>query len=120
MIQSNINAAISSVGAQVTSLNVANRLRTQTCAGCHQYSNNDHGLGGKAIWPDKTNGDATHPKMQFTQESEKTADLQPAIVGGGKRYAISLTVECLLDFREVFMKKALGLTPTSANHCPAQ
>ena len=122
VIQSNINAAISSVGvgAQVTSLNVANRLRTQTCAGCHQYSNNDHELGGKAIWPDKTNGDATHPKMQFTQESEKTADLQPAIVGGGKRYAISLTVECLLDFREVFMKKALGLTPTSANHCPAQ
>ncbi len=28
--------------------------------------------------------------------------------GSGKRYAISLTVECLLDFREVFMKKALG------------
>jgi hypothetical protein len=27
----------------------------------------------------------------------------------------------LLDFREVFMKKALGITPaSSANHCPPQ
>jgi hypothetical protein len=27
----------------------------------------------------------------------------------------------LLDFREVFMKKALGITPaSSANHCPSQ
>jgi hypothetical protein len=102
-------------------LNVVNRIRTQTCAGCHQFSNNDHGLGGKAIWPNKSAGDSTHPAMPFTQQSEKTSDLQPAIVGGGKRYAISLTVDCLLDFREVFMKKALGITPaTSANHCPTQ
>jgi hypothetical protein len=120
VIQSNIKSAIGRVGANVTTLNVANRLRTQTCAGCHQYSDNDHGLGGKAIWPNKRVGDANHPAMPFTQESEKIADLQPAIVGSGKRYAISLTVECLLDFREVFMKKALGLTPTSANNCPTQ
>jgi hypothetical protein len=120
VIQSDIKSAISTVGAHVTTLNVANRLRTQTCAGCHEYSNNDHGLGGKAIWPNKSVGDATHPPMRFTQESEKTADLQPAVVGGGKRYAISSTVECLLDFREAFMKKALGLTLASANHCPTQ
>jgi hypothetical protein len=120
VIAANIRAAISLVGSSATSLNVANRLRTQTCAGCHEYSNNDHGLGGKAIWPDKTNGDATHPKMPFTQQSERTADLQPAITGTGKRYAISTTVECLLDFREVFMKKALGLSATSSNHCPTQ
>jgi len=102
-------------------LNVVSRLRTQTCAGCHHYSDNDHGLGGKAIWPNKSVGDASHPAMAFTQESERNVDLQPAIVGNGKRYAISLTTECLLDFREVFMKTALGLTPaTSANHCPTQ
>jgi hypothetical protein len=35
-------------------LNVVSRLRTQTCAGCHHYSDNDHGLGGKAIWPNKS------------------------------------------------------------------
>ena len=34
-----------------------------------------------------------HPAMAFTQETGRTADLQPAIVGDGKRYAISLTTE---------------------------
>jgi hypothetical protein len=121
IIQSNIAASLTLLHSPLTALNVVNRLRTQTCAGCHEFSNDDHQLGGKAIWPNKTDGDATHPKMRFTQASEKASDLQPAIVGGGKRYAISLTVECLLDFREVFMKKALGLTPaSSADHCPKQ
>jgi hypothetical protein len=121
VIQSNIAASLALLHSPLSTLNVANRVRTQTCAGCHQFSNNDHQLGGKAFWPNKTAGDATHPAMPFTQESEKTSDLQSAIVGGGKRYAISLTVECLLDFREVFMKKALGITPpSSANHCPTQ
>jgi hypothetical protein len=121
VIQANIAASLSLLQSPLTTLNLVSRLRTQTCAGCHHYSDNDHGLGGKAIWPNKSAGDASHPAMVFTQESERTADLQPAIVGNGKRYAISLTTECLLDFREVFMKKALGLTPTtSANHCPTQ
>jgi hypothetical protein len=122
LIQANIAASLSLLHSPLTTLNVVSRLRTQTCSGCHQFSNNDHGLGGKAIWPDKSKGDSTHPAMPFTQQSEKTADLQPAIVGGGKRYAISLTVECLLDFREAFMKKGLGITPaaSSANHCPMQ
>ena len=121
VIQSNIKASLTLLQSPLTTLNVANRLRTQTCAGCHEFSNNDNQLGGKAIWPNKTKGDATHPAMPFTQESEKTSDLQSAIVGGGKRYAISLTVECLLDFREVFMKKALGITPASStDHCPMQ
>jgi hypothetical protein len=121
IIQANIATSLSLLHSPLSTLNVVNRIRTQTCAGCHQFSNNDHGLGGKAIWPNKSAGDSTHPAMPFTQQSEKTSDLQPAIVGGGKRYAISLTVDCLLDFREVFMKKALGITPaTSANHCPTQ
>jgi hypothetical protein len=121
IIQANIAASLSLLHSPLSTLNVVSRLRTQTCAGCHQFSNNDHGLGGKAIWPNKSTGDATHPTMPFTQESEKDSDLQPAIVGGGKRYAISLTVECLLDFREVFMKKAIGIAPaTSTNHCPTQ
>ena len=121
LIQTNIAGSLSLLHSPLTTLNVVSRLRTQTCAGCHEFSNGDHGLGGKAFWPDKSTGDSTHPSMHFTQQSERTADLQPAIVGGGKRYAISLTVECLLDFREAFMKKGLGITPaTSANHCPTQ
>jgi hypothetical protein len=47
--------------------------------------------------------------MDFTQESEKDGDLQPAIVGPNKRYATSLTVEKFLEFREKFMKQQLDL-----------
>ena len=48
--------------------------------------------------PNKADGDSTHPKMDFTQESERDDDLQPAIVGTGKRYAISSAVEGFLVF----------------------
>jgi hypothetical protein len=121
VIRSNIEQTLKLLGSALTSLNVVRRIRTQTCAGCHQYSNNDHDLGGKAIWPDKSKGNATHPKMPFTHVSEREDELRPAIVGDGKRYAISSTLECLLDFREAFMNKALGLSSaTSANNCPSK
>jgi hypothetical protein len=59
-----------------------------------------------------------HPPMQFTQVSE--AILAPAAGDGDGhwKYAISSTVEGMLDFREKFMKVALGLPATSANNCP--
>jgi hypothetical protein len=120
LLKSNIEAILKALGSKLTSLNVVRRIRTQTCAGCHEYSNNDHGLGGKAIWPNKNEGDKAHPTMHFTQVSEQTKDLQPAIIGNGQRYAISSTVECLLDFREVVMKQALGFHASSANHCPTE
>ncbi len=105
-LSASVQATLTLAGSPLTPLNVVSRLRTQTCAGCHHYSDGDHGLGGRAFWPNKQSiGDPTHPAMPFTQESERTADLQPAIVGAGKRYAISATVECLLDFREAFMKR---------------
>jgi hypothetical protein len=130
--------AIALPGSSLTPLNVIDRIRTQTCAGCHQFSDSSVdsiGLGGKAVWPNKRAGDLTgptdktnHPKMPFTQESERDTDLREAISTSnngqkGKRYAISTTVECLVDFRETFMKKALGLTdppgsPAPVNHCP--
>jgi hypothetical protein len=135
-IQNALNLALP--GSNLTPLNVIDRIRTQTCAGCHQFSDNSVdkiGLGGKAVWPNKRAGDLTdptdktnHPKMPFTQESEKDIDLREAISASnngqkGKRYAISMTVECLLDAREAFMKKGLGLSdppgsPPPVNHCP--
>jgi hypothetical protein len=111
----------------LTPLNVIDRIRTQTCAGCHQFSDGSVdkiGLGGKAVWPNKRAGDTNHPIMPFTQESEKDVDLREAVSVSnngkkGKRYAISMTVECLLDAREAFMKKALGLPdPSPVNNCP--
>jgi hypothetical protein len=96
--------------------NIVNLMRTQTCSGCHHYSGNPGDspaadLGGGAV--DRAAGDSTHPKMDFTQESERDDDLQPAIVGSGKRYAISNAVDAFLMFREAFMKKALGPALTS-------
>jgi hypothetical protein len=124
-IQSALNLALP--GSNLTPLNVIDRIRTQTCAGCHQFSDGSVdkiGLGGKAVWPNKRAGDTNHPIMPFTQESEKDVDLREAVSVSnngkkGKRYAISMTVECLLDAREAFMKKALGLPdPSPVNNCP--
>jgi hypothetical protein len=129
--------------AAITPGNIVDRLRTQTCAGCHQFSDtklgpvgfdDKDGLGGGAHWPTKACGDYApscslpafvitdksklHPPMQFTQVSE--AVLTPAIGDGDGhwRYAISSTVECMLDFREKFMKGSVGLPATSPNNCP--
>jgi hypothetical protein len=111
-----IQNALKRAGSNLTPTNIVNRVRTQTCAGCHHYSGNakdpqvgPDDLGGGAVWPDKNKGDTEHPSMDFTQVSERDDDLQRAIVGNGNRYANSSAVEVFLVFREAFMKKALGL-----------
>jgi hypothetical protein len=108
-LSASIQDALNASGSSLNPTNIVNRIRTQTCAGCHHYSGNPNDgaaadLGGGAVWPDKAD-----PKMDFTQESERDDDLQAAIVGTGKRYAISSAVDAFLLFRESFMKKALGL-----------
>lgn len=112
-LSASIQDALTAAGSKLTPTNIVNRIRTQTCAGCHHYSGNPYAgpddLGGGAVWPDKADGDAEHPGMEITQVSERDDDLRPAIVGNGKRYAISSAVEAFLVFREAFMKKALGL-----------
>jgi hypothetical protein len=113
-----IQNALDAVGSKLTPTDVVNRIRTQTCAGCHHFSANaeggignpkDEDLGGGALWPTKALGDAHHRNMDFTHVSEREDDWQPAIVGHGMRYGISRAAECFLVFREEFMKKALGL-----------
>lgn len=128
----------------ITPMRVIDRIRTQACAGCHQFSDTKKlnfgfdsvGLGGGAIWPTKACGDyepscdlppnifllsdpkKLHPPMQFTQISELI--LTPSVADNGKgwRYAISSTVECMLDYREKFMGNALGLSLTISSNCP--
>jgi hypothetical protein len=117
VLSATIQDALNAAGSDLTPTNVVNRIRTQTCAGCHHYSGNPYDgpgadLGGGAVWPDKAaqvNEDPEHPAMDFTHVSERDRDLQPAVVGRGKRYAISRAVEVFLVYREAFMKKALGL-----------
>jgi hypothetical protein len=110
VLSKSIQNALTATGSNLTPTNIVNRIRTQTCAGCHHYSGNPHAgpddLGGGAVWPNKAGGD---PNMDFTHVSERDGDLRQAIVGNGKRYAISSAAEAFLVFREAFMKKALGL-----------
>jgi hypothetical protein len=123
LVKKTIDDSLTAHGSPIASINAVARIKTQTCAGCHHFSdpglatNVNTDLGGGAIWPAKAKGDAAgttthgifHPAMDFTQESEKDGDLQPAIVGPNKRYATSLTVEKFLEFREKFMKQQLDL-----------
>jgi hypothetical protein len=114
VLSASIQDALGRAGSMLTPTNVVNRIRTQTCAGCHHYSGKPSDgpaadLGGGAIWPDKAPGDGDHPPMDFTHVSERDDDLRPAIVGAGKRYAISSAADTFLVFREAFMKQALGL-----------
>lgn len=131
-VAANIQQGLTLNDSSLTPLNLVSRIKTQTCAGCHHWSDPGTGvvggsnvntdLGGGAIWPAKAAGDVghpthglTHPPMDFTQESERDADLQPAIVGTQKRYATSLTVEKFLEFRQAFMQEALGLNDSQAD-----
>ncbi|HEX7921796.1 MAG TPA: hypothetical protein VF583_12645 [Bradyrhizobium sp.] len=152
VLSTNIQADLDDAGVtpsmSVTPINLVDRIRSQTCAGCHQFSDTKKGnfgfdtvgLGGGAVWPTKACGDfepsctipqdpkhpadaflltdpkKLHPPMQFTQVSE--AILVPSADGKSWRYAISSTVECMLDYREKVMEQALKLPVNTASHCP--
>ena len=125
-LQSFVQGVLTANGATISTLQAIKRIRTQTCAGCHVYSNDDD-LGGGAIWPNKTTGDANHNGMQFTQESEMLVDQKQAAGDpNGKRWGISSAVECFLDNRELIMRTALqlpippGLLTVPSANCPSQ
>jgi hypothetical protein len=114
VLSASIQDALTAGGWNLTPTDVVNRIRTQTCAGCHHYSGNrkdggEEDLGGGAFWPNKAAKNAKPRMMDFTHVSERDDDLLQAIVGNGKRYAISSAAEAFLMFREAFMKQALGL-----------
>jgi hypothetical protein len=67
--------ALGSLGSDVTPEQVVARARTQTCAGCHQLSNNAE-LGGGLFWP---------PSLGFVHVSE----VAPETVDGSVRYRLS-------------------------------
>lgn len=63
------------LGSDVTPEQLVERARTQTCAGCHQLSNNRE-LGDGLFWP---------PSLGFVHVSE----VEPETVDGAERYRIS-------------------------------
>jgi hypothetical protein len=112
VLSKSIQDALTAAGSDLTPTNIVNRIRTQTCAGCHHYSGHPpcltdeldcypDDLGRGAVWPPRK------ANMDFTHVSERDVDLQH--LGSGDRYAISSAAETFLAFREEFMKRALGL-----------
>jgi len=93
----NIKAAILKANpkSKLTAENILSRATSQSCAGCHELTQNDQQLGGGLTWP-QSNG--------FTQIDERST-LSPALTG------------TFLPFRagvlEDFIDKELGCTPGS-------
>lgn len=69
-IRGQIAAKIASVGAPLTVDDILERATTQTCAGCHQASNNQS-LGGGLAWPSS---------LGFVHIDEES-NLSPALTG---------------------------------------
>jgi hypothetical protein len=111
VLSKSIQDALTAVGSDLTPANIVNRIRTQTCAGCHHYSGDACGSNERDCYPDDLGGGLVWPpkNMDLTHVSERKVDLRPAIVGQGDRYAISSVAEKFLEFREEFMKRALDL-----------
>jgi hypothetical protein len=69
-IRSDIQAKLTALGSTLTPTNVLERATTQTCAGCHQVSNNA-ALGGGRTWPSS---------LGFVHVDE-SGQLSPALTG---------------------------------------
>jgi hypothetical protein len=74
-LRNQLYRALGALGSDVTPEQVVARARTQTCAGCHQLSNNE-ALGSGLSWP---------PSLGFVHVSE----VAPETVNGVVRYRIS-------------------------------
>jgi hypothetical protein len=92
-----IQQAITAQASPLTVDNVVRRIRTQTCAGCHQYSNGDNGIGGGATWPSS---------LGFTHESERDSDVEAG--PNGPRFKISPALAGFLQFRAQVIAKFLA------------
>jgi hypothetical protein len=90
--------ALGTQGCDITPEQLIARARTQTCAGCHQMSNNED-LGGGLVWP---------PSLGFVHVSEE----QPETVAGLVRYRISpLLTSSFLPTRAKIMVDYLNDRP---------
>jgi len=90
--------ALGTLGSDVTPEQLLARVRTQTCAGCHQLSNGED-LGGGLFWP---------PSLGFVHVSEEA----PETVDGVVRYRISpLLISSFLPVRERVMIDFLKENP---------
>jgi hypothetical protein len=88
VIGDNVNGALAEAKSSLNTNNIIHRIRTQTCAGCHHYSNRDAELGvacpkgwppeysreycsgDDAIWPTTLGGSKNSPGFTHVAENE--------------------------------------------------
>lgn len=73
-----VDAALTQLGSTLTSDQIMARAQAQSCAGCHDLSNNAD-LGGGLTWP---------PSRRFVHTDERTTEVGP----DGARFPISVAV----------------------------
>jgi hypothetical protein len=101
-----------STGTRLTPADIAVRIETQTCAGCHHWSNGKDLGGGAGRWPHS---------IMFTHESESPNDMDDSPEpGGGKRFGISETVKSngFIPLRCVAMSRILNVDSTPCGFTP--
>jgi len=94
----------------LTAIDIAIRVETQTCAGCHLWSNNQPLGGGAGKWPSSI--DRSH-----VSELPRDQDDSPE---GGKRFGISQTVKSngFIPLRCAVMSRILNVDSTPCNYRP--
>lgn len=100
-----------SPGTALTATDVVQRIQTQTCAGCHHFSNGQPLGGGAGNWPSSL-GPAN---LAFVHQSEMPGDMDVSPEpNGGKRFGISETLKSngFLPLRCVAMSRILNINET--------
>ncbi|MCK1345036.1 hypothetical protein IVB25_16615 [Bradyrhizobium sp. 193] len=99
-------------GTALTVPDIVQRIQTQTCAGCHHFSNGQPLGGGAGNWPNSLGP----PNLAFVHQSEMIADMDSSPeVNGGKRFGISETLKSdgFLPLRCVAMSRILNVNEAS-------
>lgn len=95
-----IQEELEKLGSDLEPIDIVARAQTQTCAGCHQLSN-DADLGGGLVWPSS---------LGFVHVTER----EPEVVNGVTRYRISDALTgTFLPHRKQIMQDFLRGRPVS-------
>ena len=97
-LQTNVQAALTTLGSSLTPEQIVLRAQSQSCAGCHRLNNSVY-LGGDLTWT---------PSLGFTHVTERETE----VVGGVVRYRLSdALINDLLPRRTQILQDFLSDTP---------
>ncbi|MCA1373585.1 MULTISPECIES: hypothetical protein [unclassified Bradyrhizobium] len=106
-----------SPGTALTTADIVQRIQTQTCAGCHHFSNGQPLGGGAGNWPSSLGP----PGLAFVHQSEMPGDMDDSPEAkGGKRFGISEALKSngFLPLRCVAMSRILNINEAPCGFLP--